>query len=288
MENKQVKNIGIVLSGGLARGAIQLAFAKKIVEKIGYERIKMLSASSIGSINAYSISCKTYDNMLNLYRKFDIESTKALTLYVRNSLFNKIFNAVENGGMALPTYVTGTKVIGLNTYYFYLNNMDRNDIRTTLNISMSFPMINGPHRLHKNALFIDGGATGNIPIYPMLHEDLDMVIILHCYPKYYPPVKLFSDKTIVIDVDVTLELEKDITSFSLSKDKLNTMIDIGEAEGQKFADFIFSDYNWDDIKQRCFAFTNSNIEKRRAKSGDGLMSFVDVLNSLFSIKGYVK
>ena len=121
MENKQVKNIGIVLSGGLARGAIQLAFAKKIVEKIGYERIKMLSASSIGSINAYSISCKTYDNMLNLYRKFDIESTKALTLYVRNSLFNKIFNAVENGGMALPTYVTGTKVIGLNTYYFYLN-----------------------------------------------------------------------------------------------------------------------------------------------------------------------
>ena len=66
------------------------------------------------------------------------------------------------------------------------------------------------------------------------------------------------------------------------------MIAIGEVEGQKFADFIFSDYNWDDIKQRCFAFTNSNIEKRRAKSGDGLMSFVDVLNSLFNIKGYVK
>ncbi|HNX16581.1 MAG TPA: patatin-like phospholipase family protein [Bacilli bacterium] len=288
MENRQVKKIGIVLSGGLARGAVQLAFAKQMVEKIGYERLKLLSASSIGSINAYSIACKSYDQMLSLYRKFDIESTKALNLYVRNRLFNKIFNGIESSEMVVPTYVTGTKLFGLETYYFYLNKMDRNSVRTTLNISMSFPMVNGPHRLHKRTLFIDGGATDNIPIYPMLHEDLDMVIILHCYPKYYPPIKLFSDKTIVIDVDVTLELDKSITSFSFSKDKLNDMADIGEAEGKRFAENIFSDYDWESIKSRCFAFTNSNIEKRKMKSGDGLMSFADVLNCLFNMKGYVR
>ena len=183
MASQEIKKVAIVLSGGLSRGAAELAFARQIVEKIGYDRICVFSGSSIGSINCYSLSVKNYERMLDVYNNLDCNSTRHFIKKIRNDLFNDAFNKIE-GELYVPTYVTGTKILGLDCHYFCLNSMPREDIKTAINVSMSFPIINGPLRfLHH--FWIDGGATDNVPVLPTTYFDPDMIIILHCYPKYY-------------------------------------------------------------------------------------------------------
>ena len=96
-----------------------------------------------------------------------------------------------------------------------------------------------------------------------------------------------AEDAIVIDVDVTLDLPKSITSFSLSKVDINQMIETCTEKGQEFADKIFENFDIVETKERCFAYTNSNLEKRRNKAGDGLMGLVDILNALYVLKNDV-
>lgn len=286
MASKEIKKIAIVFSGGLARGAAELSFAKPIVEKIGYERICVISGSSIGAINSYAVSANSIDNMLEYYANVDCDSTTHFMKKIRNDLFNDVYNSIEGESILIPTYVTGTRLFGLDCNYFCLNKMPRSDIKTALNVSMSFPLINGPLRFNHH-LWIDGGATNNVPVLPVTYFDPDMVIILHCYPKYYPPEDIYTKlrpESIVIDVDVTLNLPKTITSFSLSKSDFNTMISICSKDGQDFVDKVFKDFDFKSVRERCYEYVNSNIDKRHEKSGDGLMSLVDVLNALYDLK----
>ena len=285
MANREIKKIGIVYSGGLARGAAQLSFANEIYKKTGYDRIAVISASSIGALNAYATSVGNIDKMLQCYSELDHDNTKRFITKIRNDLFSKIFRKVEGKHFICPTYVSGTKIFNFDTHYFCLNSMDRADIKQAINVSMSFPIINGPLRFN-HMLFIDGGATDNVPVYPMNYFDVDMIIILHCYPKYYPPEELYELKkdTIIVDVDVTLPLEKSVTSFSLAKSDFVHMIEEGQIAGQEFAEYIFSDFDYDNVKERCIQYTKDHLHARFLKNGDGLMSFVDVLNALYRLK----
>ncbi len=286
MASREIKKIAIVFSGGLARGAAQLAFAKPIIEKIGYDRIAVISGSSIGSFNSYAVSVKNIDKMLNFYSNLDCDSTKHFIKKIKRDLFNKIYNQIEGEEMFAPTYVSGTRLFGLDCQYFCLNSMSRLDRKAAINVSMSFPPMNGP-LMFNHHLWVDGGATDNVPVLPTTYFDPDMVIIFHCYPKYYPPEGIYTklkEDAVVIDIDVTLELPKTITSFTLSKIDFNTMIDICSVEGEKFAEKVFRDFDIKEVKERCFEYTRSNLEKRREKAGDGLMGFVDVLNALYTLK----
>lgn len=286
MANQEIKKIALVLSGGLARGAAQLAFAREIVKKIGYDRIVVISGSSIGAINSYSLSVKNYDYMLDIYNNLDCNSTSHFMKKIKNDLFNDAFNAIEGEELYVPTYVTATRIAGLGCHYFCLNKMPREDIKTVVNVSMSFPLINGPLRFLRH-FWIDGGATDNVPVLPVTYFDPDMVIILHCYPKYYPPQDLYTklrEESVVIDVDVTLNLPKTTTSFSLQKTDFRNMIKIAEQDGKKFADQIFSDFDLAKVKERCFEYTRSNLDARHVKGGDGLMGLVDILNALYVLK----
>lgn len=274
------------MSGGLARGAAQLAFVREVIKKIGYERLVVLSSSSIGSLNAYAVSCNSMDEMIDWYRGSDFYNTAIFSQYVQNSLFDRIFLDIEKEKMLVPTYATGTRLTNFETYYFYLNKMTRSEVKNVISISMSFPFINGPRRSKQGKLFLDGGATDNVPVYPLIYEDLDMIIILHCFPKYRPPLDIIKPGTVWIDVDTTLSLPNYVTSFSLAKDAFNQMADMGEKDGKEFADFIFSDFNKDDVKKRCHEYLLSHLDMRAHKKKDNLMKLVDFLNCLADVKGY--
>lgn len=285
MENRKVEKIGIVYSGGLARGAAQLAFANEVIKKFGYDKIAVVTASSIGSINAYATGVNHMDEMIKAYAGLDHDNTRRFIHKIRNDLFSKIFRKIEGDELNFPVYVTGTKIFNFDTHYYCINKMSRSDIKNVLNVSMSFPIINGPLRFN-HGLYIDGGATDNVPVYPMNYFDVDMIIIFHCYPKYYPPLELYKLKpnTIIIDVDVTLSLDSEITSFSLSNADFLYMISEGKKAGQEFAEEIFSDMDFENVKARCYEYTKNHLHDRFLKSGDGLMSLADVLNALYRLK----
>lgn len=281
-KTKKINRIGIVFSGGFSRGAAQLAFAKEIVKKIGYDKIAVLTGSSIGSLNAYAIAAKTDDKLINFYKGFDCESVFRFRQKIKNDLFGTIFNTIEKDKISVPLYIATTRFPAFVPYYFYINKMDRNDVKKVLNCSSAFPVLNGPQRFNYKT-YIDGGSTDNVPIYPLNYFDLDMVIILHCYNRYYPPFELFNDNRVIVDADVTLNLA-DKTPFAFTRQDMIDMLNEGKKSGQAFANFVFKDFNFDNVKKRCRIYINENLEKRKNKN-DKLMAVVQFCNFLYKFKG---
>ncbi len=282
---KEIKTIAFVYSGGLSRGAIQLGFASEIIKVVGLDKIKVVSASSIGALNSYATSVNSIETLLDFYANIDCNNTRHFMKKIRNDFFNEVFNVIEGDKMMIPAYVTGTRLFGLTCDYYLLNSMPREDIKGAINMSMSYPIINGPLKFNKH-YYIDGGTTDNVPVLPVTYFDPDMVIILHNYPKYYPPSDLFEKlpNAVIVDVDVTLPLPKSYTSYSLAKNQFREMIRVGKESGKEFAEFIFQDFDKEKVQERCRQYTMDHMKARRSKSSDGLMSIVDVINALYRLK----
>ena len=281
-KNREVKHIGIVISGGFSRGVAQLAFVKPIVEKIGYERLTVLSGASVGALNCFAISCKRIDELLNFYSNLDLDNLRGFLKAMRGRFYSKAFNVAESDTMHVTTYANATRLIELNPYYFCLNSLNRQEVKKILDASMGFPVLNGRKRFN-GSLFFDGGATDNCPCYPLEYFDLDMIIVIHCHAKYYPEESLLRDDRIFVDCDSVLNLDFDPNPLSFDKELFKEMIKVGLNDGKKFADEVFSDFDFDNVKNRCRKYTLDNIEKRRNKTRD-LLTAVDITNELYRLK----
>ena len=285
MAETEIKKIAIVLSGGVSRGAAHIALVNEIIKKVGRERICVVSGSSIGAINAYAVGVGHEENLIEAYRNIDCDSTRHFIKTIKAGLFNDTFNLIEDD-ITIPTYVTATRIAGFDCGYFCLNHMPRKDLKTCINASMGFPILNGPIRFNGH-FYLDGGATDNVPVWPVTYFDPDVVIILHCYSRYFPPEYLFEKlrkDCIVIDIDVTLHFPEGFRPFNFAKTDFEMMTDCGKADGKEFAEKVFSDFYTDNVRQRCYQYISDKMEERRKKSFNGYMELVEMLNALYYIK----
>ena len=285
MAEKEIKKIALIISGGTCRGAAQVAFINELLKKIGLERLCVISASSIGSLTAYATGVGRTEELMEAYAHLDSDSIGHFIKRVKDNLFVKTFNRIEDE-LKVPTYVTVTRLWGLDCGYYCLNSMPRKDLKQAINASMGLPIFNGPLRFNKH-ICLDGGATDNIPVLPATYFDPDMIIIMHCYSKYYPPQWLYEKVkpgTIIIDFDISLNFPKDFSPFSFSKTDFEYFIEQGSKDGKEFADMIFEDFDSEKVRERCFAYTNSKMEIRKNKYWNGYMHLVEMLNALYQIK----
>ena len=285
MAEKEIKKIALIISGGTCRGSAQVAFINELIKKVGLERICVISASSIGAITAYSTSVGRTEQLIEAYRNLDCDSIGHFIKKVKSDLFNDTFNLIESD-IKVPTYVTVTRIWGLDCGYYCLNNMPRKDLKACINASMGLPIFNGPLRFNKH-ICIDGGATDNIPVLPATYFDPDMIIIMHCYSRYYPPRWLYDSvrkDTVIIDFDISLNFPEDFSPFSFSKTDFQYFIEQGKKDGEEFANWIFKDFNKDNVRERCFEYTNSKMALRKRKTWNGYMEQVEMLNALYQIK----
>ena len=285
MAEKEIKKIALIISGGTCRGAAQVAFINELIKKIGLDRLCVISASSIGAFTAYATGVGRTEELMDAYGQLDSDSISHFIKRVKSDLFNKVFNKIEDE-LKVPTYVTVTRVWGLDCGYYCLNSMPRKDLKQAINASMGLPIFNGPLRFNKH-ICIDGGATDNIPVLPATYFDPDMIIIMHCFSRYYPPQWLYEQVkpgTIIIDFDISLNFPKDFSPFSFSKTDMQYFIEQGTKDGKEFADKIFEDFDADKVRERCFEYTNSKMEIRKVKYWNGYMHLVEMLNALYQIK----
>ena len=285
MAEKEIKKIALIISGGTCRGAAQVAFINELLKKIGLERLCVISAASIGSLTAYATGVGRTEELMEAYAHLDSDSIGHFIKRVKDNLFVKTFNRIEDE-LKVPTYVTVTRLWGLDCGYYCLNSMPRKDLKQAINASMGLPIFNGPLRFNKH-ICIDGGATDNIPVLPATYFDPDMIIIMHCFSRYYPPQWLYEKVkpgTIIIDFDISLNFPKDFSPFSFSKTDFEYFIEQGTKDGKEFAEMIFEDLDTEKVRERCFAYTNSKMEIRKHKYWKGYMHLVEMLNALYQIK----
>ncbi len=228
MSMKNSGDIGLVLSGGGAKGAFQVGVWKAMCE-FGYaDRIKVISGTSVGAINGAAIAC--LGEHAALMEKYWLENIAeilspnyAQVIDSMSMLIEGIKSFLDDGPYPFPALVDSARLeeVLLNVIpekwptkaaQLYASALRRDSNAYTLerfNCSMSsgymlrikqimassaFPLLFRPVEIQGKS-YIDGGwnAKGgdNIPVKPILdnHPDLKTIIIVRCTPGHMQTVK---------------------------------------------------------------------------------------------------
>ncbi|MBQ3252930.1 MAG: patatin-like phospholipase family protein [Acholeplasmatales bacterium] len=260
--------IGLVLGGGFAKGSAQAGFMKGLSEYLDPSEICLISASSIGAINGIAYSNGNMQAMENIYRTTNITSIKNLRIDLKNKIVDDIVNTLtKENELKIPMYVTGLSLGTLSTHYFYVDaNTSNEELHDISNVAVTFPFVNGICKKKFGRLYIDGGGTDNIPTLPFMTHKVDLLLILHSYTKYLPPMDLVYDSgAVVIDVDVTAKCDDTIATYSFRNDNLINMFESGYKYGQEFGQRVFKDRDLEQIKLRGQEFIREGLELRRPR-----------------------
>lgn len=174
--------VGIVLSGGGARGIAHLGMLKVLNENGIYPDI--ISGSSAGSIiGAFYAYGYSPDEILNIILKtklfkiirpaFNLKGL--LTLEKAYTFFKSFLPTDSFESLKIPLFINATSLENGQPSYFSEGSLIRSVMASSaIPVIFSPVEINGKH-------YIDGGIVNNLPVEP-LQGNCDKIIGLHCNP----------------------------------------------------------------------------------------------------------
>ena len=173
--------IGIVFSGGFAKGAYEVGFCKAILEYIDIKNVKAVSGASIGAINAYGFINNQFEYVLNIWQNLEFKSAKEFFVKAdkRKIIYDYIAGMQSQviGENSAPCYINYIKVPNISLCYKNVNNEDNKIQNDFLRASISVPGLYNPI-LVKEDYYVDGAFLDNTPIAPLEREELDLIFIL--------------------------------------------------------------------------------------------------------------
>ena len=175
-----MKKVGLVLSGGGARGFAHLG-AIKALEEIEITP-SILSGSSAGAIIAafYSagyepeeiIEIALKGNFFS-FSNIQLNKTGIFNMQSFDKIFKKYFkeNLIES--LPIPICIAATDIIKGKTHYFKKGNLS-----TALQATSCIPLVFNPININ-DSLYLDGGILNNLPIEPLKNK-CEFIIGVHC------------------------------------------------------------------------------------------------------------
>ena len=268
------RKVGIVLSGGGARGAYQIGVLKALKKAGLLDDIYAYGGASVGSLNAVLLAMGDLELAESIWLSMDEDSLfKSEESFIKN-LFKKGLEVVYSG--YYPTdnleklidnildykaikdkniYVTTTYVgdedvsfwelLFLNARnafddidhvrYSKLSDLSEEDIKKTLLASCAIPLVFKPVVI-QNKTYYDGGVLDNIPYKPLIDAGCDEIIVIELFR--------FNFRRTHITKDVTMHTLKPSRHLrgvlNFSKDQIQRRFEIGLKDGEKFADKILA------------------------------------------------
>lgn len=212
-------SIGLVLSGGGARGISHLGVIKALQEA-GIEP-SIISGSSAGAIlGAFIAYGYSPDEVLeivtktNLYRIIRPAMSWKGLLSIDNSeeIFKAYFPENSFESLKIPLIVAATNVKRGKTKYFKKGELIR-----PLLASSCIPVLFHPLEI-KGKTYIDGGVLNNMPVEPLIGH-CERLIGVHCNPidKDYKPsnMKALLERTMMMTVNFNAYSRMDKCDFFL-------------------------------------------------------------------------
>jgi NTE family protein len=179
---KNDKRIGLVLSGGGARGIAHLGIVKALQE----EKIKfhLISGASAGALaGAFLAAGYSPEDICSNIQKTSVFNTFGLAFNTRSLLridkgfeeLKKYFPEDSFSSLSIPLRVTTTDISRGKIKVF-----KKGQLIKPLLASCSIPVVFDPIKIGSRTL-VDGGILDNLPIDP-IKKDCDFIIGLHCNP----------------------------------------------------------------------------------------------------------
>lgn len=248
-------NVGLVLSGGMAKGAYQIGALKAISEFFSEDSIKYISASSIGTLNAYAYATGKINVAENMWQNLKLEGirTSFKTLVRKSYIFDAIDDFVsEDDSLENNLYTTCFNLSKAKLNYINLKEVEQSKMADYLKASVSVPAFSNPVDIC-GMKYIDGALVDNIPICPLIKYNLDYIIVVHFDNNSYTfENEYFDSKLIKINF---LDDKIIKNSFSFDQNSISHMIDCGYEKSKSILEMVLKngiddvDYIYKSIKK---------------------------------------
>ena len=234
-------NIGLVLSGGLAKGAYQIGALRALNDCIPLNEIKYISCASIGALNGYAYATQNLDRAEQMWRSVCNNDTRLIiTQILRSSLLQQNIQNIYDPAKPLPTvfYCSLLDLNHRNIVYKDLSAVDHSKIPSYLKASVAMPVYNRSVRVD-NTSYFDGGTIDNIPVYPLLKHNLDYIICMYFDDTCYKFENTYFDNKII---KITFPCSSRVKqSVVLEQDRIDEMIKYGYERTSYLLNTVFSE-----------------------------------------------
>ncbi|UII25847.1 patatin-like phospholipase family protein [Fulvivirga maritima] len=173
--------VGLVLSGGGARGIAHLGVIKALEEaEINIDFISGSSAGAIvGAMYTYGYQVERILEIVKSIKTFKfLQPALSWTGILKMDVIRKFLELHLKDDfehLKKPLYIAATNVNTGKTEYF-----NKGPLLSAICASSCIPVLFDPV-LHNNKLYIDGGILNNLPVEP-LEGKCDIIIGSHCNP----------------------------------------------------------------------------------------------------------
>jgi NTE family protein len=243
------KKTALVLSGGGAKGAFQVAAEKHLREKLGYNW-DIIAGVSVGALNGVLLAMQRYQRLEEIWMTISNEQVytgkinrwSLLKLFISKMLGRKSRSIVDNGPLwkMLNQEVDLQKVkvklkigtVSLETGEYYRDLPDDPDeFKRAILASTAIPIIWEPVEVSPQyRSMVDGGIRNMSPLGDVLDYDPDEVIIINCTPlepvkMEKPPADILAVANRSLEIMMTEIFRTDLREFL----RINEMVKQAEA-----------------------------------------------------------
>lgn len=231
--------IGLVLSGGMAKGAYQAGALCAINEYFSPTDFDYVSSASIGTLNTYTYLTNKLEMAVDIWRSVNPGHRRTgITSVLRSGFItDQIRNLVSTEKIENCFYVPLLNLRKRKLCYMDYSKVPAHNMEQYLKASVAIPVCNGGVDLD-DGTYYDGAMVDNIPIYPVLQHKLDYIICIY-FDNYNYIFENQQDDSRIIKItfpDNTIISN----SITVSGDSITYMMEEGYRHTKEILDFIFS------------------------------------------------
>lgn len=275
--------IGLVFSGGFAKGAYEIGFCKAIMEYTKMDNIKAVSGASIGAINAYGFINNKFEYLCKVWKSLEFRSAKEF--FVKSDKRKVIYDYITDMQLdeikksEAACYINYIKVPNITLCYKNVNNESSEIQNDFLKASISVPGLYNPI-LVKEDYYVDGAFLDNTPISPLANENLDLIFVLrfdHASEKYND---LNTNAAII---EIVFEDDKKLKDYFYFNSSLtNRLIEQGYKKSKDILEVVFKyGENIEYIKSIAKIYNQESRKNLIPKSGEELVNKMNKLRKIF-------
>lgn len=256
-------HIGLVLSGGMGKGAYQVGALTAIDEFFDPSDFEYVSAASIGVLNTYAYLTNNLSKARETWKSVNLKGEKRfITSVLKSTFLQDIITTIVSpdridNNFYVPLLDLGSRELS----YYNFKDISPDEVDPYLRASIAMPFYNKGIVIGEKTLY-DGAVVDNIPIYPVLKNDLDYVICIYFDDFNYIFENYTADNKII---KLTFPDDKIISnSINVNHDAITYMVAQGYSRTKRILSDIFS-AGTDDLDTLYKKIEQSNSQENKKK-----------------------
>lgn len=172
--------IGVILAGAAGKGVYELGVMGALAEYFGLASIRCVSSASIGMLVAQAFGMGKSEELARIWKGLGKKSgTSFLSLCSNQEILSQIgvlFSGEEE--MAYEHYVSVWNYTQRRVEYIPFHRLSGERLQQYARGAIAIPLFSSGERIDGNRI-LDGAFLDNIPAYPLVGKDLDIVLCVY-------------------------------------------------------------------------------------------------------------